>query len=201
MAVGFGAFQNTTSGGDNVAIGVDAGTNQITGGLNVYVGRGANGTDGLTYSTAIGAGAQATASNSITLGRVDTDAVRLNKITPMYSALPTYSSGDIGYSYTPTITIQTTVTPWASQTLTAGVWLVSFWLVNFTATSNYLVLTDYAPAGPGGTLYAGSSKYNGNFNMTAVIPISSGTLTIYIKPDAVSVAGAFTSRFTITRIA
>ncbi len=62
-------FSNTTGAG-NVFLGNDTGLNNLTGSSNTLVGSGANvGAAGLSFATAIGAGATASASNTITLGR------------------------------------------------------------------------------------------------------------------------------------
>ncbi|MBI1287156.1 MAG: hypothetical protein GC178_06205 [Flavobacteriales bacterium] len=58
----------TTTGGGNTFVGVSAGQSNTSGGNNTYIGKGADGSATVTNATAIGAGAQATQSNSVILG-------------------------------------------------------------------------------------------------------------------------------------
>lgn len=129
-AVGHNSLSSLTSGLRNTAVGaatvtttVTTGADNTTIGFNAKVGSAAQ-----SFATVIGSGAVSSTDNSITLGRVDTDSVRLNYITPMYSALPTLTSADIGYRYSESISF---VTPsngatiyTSTVTLPIGVWLI-----------------------------------------------------------------------------
>jgi hypothetical protein len=64
-------FRNTT-GFNNTAVGASAGFLNVTGNNNTFIGANTEtNADGLSYATAIGAGARVNASNSIVLGRQD----------------------------------------------------------------------------------------------------------------------------------
>lgn len=67
--VGNLAGDSNSSGGNNVFIGNGAGSNNTTGSNNTAIGAGADILSGLTFATAIGAGAVAVASNTIWIGR------------------------------------------------------------------------------------------------------------------------------------
>jgi hypothetical protein len=66
--IGWQAGQQNVSGNENTFIGKYAGLSNTTGSLNTYIGSNAGGSATLTNATAIGAGAQVTASNSLVLG-------------------------------------------------------------------------------------------------------------------------------------
>src|SRR5206468_1562379 len=65
---GTAAGQNNNTGGNNTFVGVLAGQSNTTEDNNTFIGANANGAAGITNATAIGAGAQATHSNSLVLG-------------------------------------------------------------------------------------------------------------------------------------
>jgi|GEM_PF-1489271 len=77
--IGRQAGLNVATGSGNVFLGNDTGLNNLSGGSNTLIGSGANvSADGLSFATAIGAGAVATFSNGIVLGRNDgSDRVRV----------------------------------------------------------------------------------------------------------------------------
>jgi hypothetical protein len=105
-AIGAGTLQSNTSGSFNTAIGFAAGTSgtaNTTGSYNTYIGPQAQ-TNGNNYSnsTAIGYNATITASNQIVLG-TSTETVRYNKLSPLYTSVPTYTSSDIGYIYSQSV--------------------------------------------------------------------------------------------------
>jgi hypothetical protein len=140
-AVGYQSLR-AVAGDGNTAIGDSAGLNTTTGSNNTFVGRLADATalPSATFSTAIGYNSQITASNQIVLGRVDTDSVQLNKITPMYSSLPSLTSANIGGdTISPTISF---LTPWTNGQLmaTSPSLPIGFWAVcvnlTFTGTSS-----------------------------------------------------------------
>ena len=66
--IGWQAGNSNVSGAQNTFIGKYAGQTNTTGSLNTYIGSNADGTAALTNSTAIGAGALVTQSNSVVLG-------------------------------------------------------------------------------------------------------------------------------------
>ena len=74
--IGRQAGMNVTIGSGNVFIGNDTGLNNTTGNSNTAIGSGANMSNGLSFATAIGAGALTTTSNTVTLGR-STDQVNV----------------------------------------------------------------------------------------------------------------------------
>ena len=88
--VGFGAGDTITSGINNTCIGYNADVNNL----------------GASFRTAIGSGVTVNTDNTITLGRVNSDKVELNKITPMYTSIASaaYAIADVGFLSAPTIT-------------------------------------------------------------------------------------------------
>lgn len=117
VGVGENALRNTSTGTHNVAVGYQAGyaggVPNTVGSYNTYVGYQAQ-TNGNNYtnSTAIGANAVIGGSNQIILGTAS-ETVKYNKVAPLYSTIPTFTSADIGYSesITSTVTsIGTTIT-------------------------------------------------------------------------------------------
>ena len=99
--VGSLALQSNTSGSFNTAVGAGAGfigTANTTGSNNTYVGYQAQ-ANGAAYtnSTALGSGATITASYQVVLGTT-AETVRYNKVSPLYTSLPTFASTDIGYT-------------------------------------------------------------------------------------------------------
>jgi hypothetical protein len=109
--VGSGAGRSLSTGDNNVFVGWDAGSNTDVGSNNTCLGYNTATTAGATFRTLIGSGATSGVDNSITLGRT-TDNVRLNKITPMYATIAAagYTSADVGFISSPTITYPTTTT-------------------------------------------------------------------------------------------
>jgi hypothetical protein len=99
-AVGRAALLQNT-GSNNTALGANAGTAgtaNTSGSNNTYVGYNAqaNGS-GYTQSTALGSGATITGSYQVVLGTTS-ETVRYNKLSPLYTSLPTFASTDIGYT-------------------------------------------------------------------------------------------------------
>jgi hypothetical protein len=79
-AVGMSSMNDLTSGEANTSVGNLAGNYLTTGSYNTFLGYNARvgaGTPGLSYVTAIGAGAQVTQSNSLVLGGTGTYAVNV----------------------------------------------------------------------------------------------------------------------------
>jgi len=68
--IGWGAGQNNTSGSENVFVGQSAGLSNTAESQNSFIGYRANGLAGITRSTAIGANAAVTRSDSLVLGSV-----------------------------------------------------------------------------------------------------------------------------------
>jgi len=112
IAIGVGAGQ-TNQGADSISIGKNTsgtGTSSIAIGNTATTGTGnssiaiGNAATTATYanSVAIGAFALSTAPNQITLGTTS-ETIRLNTITPLYSTIPTFTSGQIGYTLTATL--------------------------------------------------------------------------------------------------
>jgi hypothetical protein len=103
-AVGSGAGQAITSGQANCCFGNSSGTSITAGDYNTCVGMSADVTGVSTqYCSVIGCAATSSVSNSITLGRVDTDTVRLNTITPLYATLPTALTDVANTTVSPTV--------------------------------------------------------------------------------------------------
>jgi len=127
-AIGYQALTTNTSGTSNSSFGYQAGITNTTGSYNTYIGNTAD-ADGssYSYSTALGSGATITDSNQIVLGTTS-ETVKYNKLSPLYTSLPTFNSDDIGYEIDGTsITSHTiTTTPKTIQSLTVphkGVWM------------------------------------------------------------------------------
>ena len=101
-AVGRAALLQNT-GSNNTAIGYEAGTAgtaNTTGTNNTFVGYQAQANaNNYSNSTALGAGATITASNQVVLGTT-AETVRYNKLSPLYTSVPTYTSSDVGYIFT-----------------------------------------------------------------------------------------------------
>jgi len=99
--VGLQAGTSNTSGSNNTYIGYQAGsagTANTSGANNTFIGYQTKATAAnYTTSTALGAGAEITASNQIVLGTT-TETVRYNSVSPLYTTIPTYTSANIGYS-------------------------------------------------------------------------------------------------------
>jgi len=154
------------SGANNTGVGLQAGTSNTSGSNNTYVGyqagsagtantSGANNTfigyqtkataANYTTSTALGAGAEITASNQIVLGTT-TETVRYNSVSPLYTTTPTYTSANIGYreivgnsSITSIISASVT-TLMTSSTLPVGTYIFCC-SAQFTTASTALDLT------------------------------------------------------------
>ena len=146
--LGYQAGTSNTSGSNNTYIGYQAGsagTANTSGANNTFIGyqTKANATN-YTTSTALGTGAEITASNQIVLGTT-TETVRYNSVSPLYTTLPTYTTANIGYSEgtgnssitSITTTIQTLIT---SSTLPIGTYIF-FFNGQFNSASAALDLT------------------------------------------------------------
>ena len=96
IAIGNGAGI-LNQGTDSIAIGKSSAG---TGSNSVAIGNAAN-TSTFATSVAIGASALSTANNQITLGTA-TETIRLNTITTLYTTIPTFVAGQIGFIYTNT---------------------------------------------------------------------------------------------------
>jgi cytoskeletal protein CcmA (bactofilin family) len=100
-AIGASAIQSNTTGANNTALGYQAGyagTANTLGSNNTYVGYNTQANaNNYSNSTAIGAGAVITGNNQVVLGRT-TETVRYNKLSPLYTSIPTFASTDIGYT-------------------------------------------------------------------------------------------------------
>jgi hypothetical protein len=208
-AVGSGSASALSTGDNNTCIGFDAGNILTTGSNNTFLGYNTD-TDNSTstFRTVIGSGAQGTANNTITLGRPATSAtrttyevVRLNVIEPIYTTL-TQVEGQIGYQYTPVITIVAGAGPTdiGTRSVGVGVWLVTFNITLATASATYLSLRD-ATAG-GGTEYMRAYELTDTYSGSAVIPVLTGTKTITIRQTGASTGtGTGTQMWNVTRIA
>ena len=71
-AFGNSALESLVTGDGNTAIGYSAGTGTLSGEQNTLIGAAAASADGITFATAIGAGAYVAASNSLVLGGPNT---------------------------------------------------------------------------------------------------------------------------------
>jgi hypothetical protein len=88
------AGRNNTTGSDNTFVGYSAGFNHNGGSNNTALGANASVADGLTFSTAIGAGASVSTSNAIVLGR-SSGADRVFVKGPLQAELGILSDGDV----------------------------------------------------------------------------------------------------------
>jgi hypothetical protein len=104
-AVGRAALLQNT-GSNNTAIGYQAGyagTANTTGSYNTYIGMNAQANaNNYSNSTALGSGATITASNQVVLGTTS-ETVKYNKLAPLYTSVPTYTSSDVGYIYSSSV--------------------------------------------------------------------------------------------------
>ncbi|NNE97696.1 MAG: hypothetical protein HKN25_01615, partial [Pyrinomonadaceae bacterium] len=70
-----------TTGNRNAFFGIDAGSANVSGSNNSALGHRANvSSGGLSFATAVGAGATVTANNTIQLGRIGLDTVRIGRL-------------------------------------------------------------------------------------------------------------------------
>jgi hypothetical protein len=103
---GYQALTSNTTGTTNTAIGYQAGTAgtaNTTGSNNTYIGYQAQANaNNYTKSTALGSGATITASNQVVLGTTS-ETVKYNKLAPLYTSVPTYTSSDVGYIYSSSV--------------------------------------------------------------------------------------------------
>ena len=99
--LGHNALREVSTGSSNTQVGFTTqalSAHLTTASQNTLIGASASvsGT-AISGATALGYLAEATVSSSITLGRSGIDSVRLNYITPMYTSLPNFVAGDVGY--------------------------------------------------------------------------------------------------------
>ena len=142
VAVGVEAIRSTT-GGNNTAIGYQAGyagTANTSGTNNTYIGYQAQANaNNYSNSTALGSGATITASNQVVLGTTS-ETIRYNKVSPLYSTVPTFATTDIGYVIKGTAVISSLTT--ASATVasiaipTDGVWFIAAQIMFYSASSS-----------------------------------------------------------------
>lgn len=213
IVIGESAGTGTTSGSRNICLGYLAGGGIITGSNNTCLGSGAEcGSSSLTYATAIGADSTTSTSNSITIGRVNTDTVRLNFITPIYTTLGN-NVGNIGYTYaSPAITFAIPASGAliaTSVSIPIGVWAVEVFLSLTSVTpptSGYIRLqiagTDhhFFPINVAATTYAIATDFSTQRFLSAPQVI---TLNYFgTNPsNLTAVVAAPLSYFKITRLA
>lgn len=141
-AVGFEALSINTSGSNNTAIGYragKAGTANLTGSNNTFIGKDAQANaNNYSNSTALGSGATITASNQVVLGTTS-DTVRYNKLAPLYTSVPTYTSSEVGYIFS------------SDGTGAFGTGSVDFITVTDLAVGVYIVKIDMTFSSPGST--------------------------------------------------
>lgn len=202
-AIGHNALWGITTGDGNTQVGMT--TTALAGNLttannNTLIGHNASvsGT-GITTSTAIGYNAQATASNEIVLGTTS-ETVRYNIVSPLYTTVPTYTSANIGFVHSATITYPgATTNNIISYGVSVGSWLCCISLCFNAGTGcDTLTLKDGAtilgfvpktkPAGITNDLYVG----------TIPLVITSTTKTITLVPlsaPSVGTNGGFAGQF------
>jgi hypothetical protein len=135
-AIGHNALEAVTTGDGNTQVGMTTlalAGNLTTGSNNTLIGHQASvsGT-GISTSTAIGYNAQATASNQIVLGTTG-QTTRYDRVSPLYSTVPTYTSANIGYLLEVPLTFDGTsradnaivADSGAGTSLPEGVWLIT----------------------------------------------------------------------------
>ena len=189
-AIGESSFFFGT-GSDNVMIGNQAGatgTAITSGSRNTFIGTQTQSTSAtITNSTSIGYQAQVTASNQIVLGTASETVIcratlQYNKVTPIYTTLPTYTSADIGFIQSATITGPgTTANVIASYTAQAGVWLINLFLALTTTTTLDAIVYENAGVNQGiftKLSVGGNDYYSGSF----ITSISTGTAVLRIYP-------------------
>jgi hypothetical protein len=112
-----------------------AGTANTTGSNNTYIGyQSQSNANNYSTSTAIGSGAIITASNTIVLGTAN-ETVRYNKVSPLYSSIPTFASTDIGYKVDATLSGTTAITTSPITVHSISIPGVGVWSMYFTAAS------------------------------------------------------------------
>jgi hypothetical protein len=138
--------------------------------------------------------------STITLGTTS-DTIKYNKMSPLYTALPTFATADVGYTYTPTITIGASAgVDIGTQIVGVGVWLITFFInVSGASTSSLSIRT--TDTGGVVTELARAMEVNDTYTATAVFSATTST-TIAIRQNGLSTnTGVGTQRWTITRIA
>jgi hypothetical protein len=171
VMVGQGSGLNVAAGSSNTIVGRNSGIGITTGTKNTCLGSDSNITGNPSNCCVIGNLATSSTSSSITLGRVGSDSVRLNKITPMY-VTPSLASGDIGFIQSvATITYPGTTTNIIASNISAnGTWVVYVFL-NFTGLTNspQLIVEDATPTTLGivaTRITGGTDRYSGSFPYT-----------------------------------
>jgi hypothetical protein len=199
---GWGSGLGINSGTDNVVVGYQVSSSLSTGSNNVLIGSGVDATSsaisnsvalgfnakvGASNSVAIGTGVTASTANQIVLGTT-AETVLLNSITPLYTTVPTYTSANIGFIQTATITYPgTTANTIASYTAPAGTWIVNVSL-NFTSTTNLNVINVLNAGTTVGYILRnafGSDWYSGSI----VTKIATGTAVLSIVPSGAPASG------------
>ena len=174
-----------------------------TGSNNTFVGGNTDtNSTGYSNSTAIGFGARIAGSNQIVLGTTS-ETVQYNKAAPLYSTLPTFASADIGYMYTPTVTwAGTSQTTIASQSLPAGVYILSFSIsLSSTFANNFVYLFNIYNAEVRFPFVSTSGTPSGGVATGSyVIPITT-TTTISLKVYSPNTNTMLSGYCAITRIA
>jgi hypothetical protein len=214
VSVGRGSLSSNTIGSNNTSVGFEAGyagTANTTGSNNTFIGYQAQ-ADGSAYSTstALGAGAIIKASNTIVLG-TSAETVRYNKVAPLYTTVPTFTTSDIGYFYsgnsnvTPAISLSGTNV--FSVTPVLGMYLVSFniSLVPVSAAANTLTFSIKS----GSTvLNISTATYTASANSTTTTPISlqapvsvGGSTAITVEYTATAAASSSAYYYSILRVA
>lgn len=210
VCIGVLSMSDATGTSENTFIGYRAGKALGTGNRNSALGAETVITNGITEATVIGYGATAPASQTITLGRVNTDSVRLNKITPMYSSLPAYTTADIGYQRFVSLTFTTPTNGTvlcSTPTLPIGVWAFSL-SMTFTGayTPGHIFLSTGVSVGDGWfpivATTASSASATAICVGSAIVPLSTASIyKLTYSATATSTLTVGLYQFTATRIA
>jgi hypothetical protein len=192
-----GTMNATTAGVSGT--GTIATLNSTTGAITTLTGTTA--TIGTVNATTLLTANSITANTgtTITLGTTS-DTIKYNKMSPLYTTLPTFATADVGYTYTPTITLAASAGDIGTQSVGVGVWLITFFINVSAAGTSSLSIRD--ATGGLGTELARAMEVSDTYTATAVLSVSTGTKDITIRQNGISIGvGTGTQRWTITRIA
>lgn len=119
FGLGNRALELLTSGSNNIGIGNSTG-GFATGNSNTCIGDITTCSNALSFATSIGAGAIATTSNTVQLGRASTDNVRIGKNIILQSIQPTNTDGYLGYTNKVNANVTATLTTGVFANMTSG---------------------------------------------------------------------------------
>jgi hypothetical protein len=165
------------------------------------VSLGASSTCAGSNSVSLGAGVSTATSNTITLGTT-TETVRYNKVSPLYSSLPTYTAAEVGYTETISMFFSTATATQIgfSTSLPIGTWL---FVINLGLTGTFganegswVIKTGYTSGTPAsGTIVAGFpfTKTTGTY-----AGMIAGSYTVAGTPSRIGIVSDYSGTSTLS---